>query len=37
MKKYNSVEKTVTLFEESGFKSIEFLSRQKIIRVIGYK
>jgi ubiquinone/menaquinone biosynthesis C-methylase UbiE len=37
MKKYNSVEKTVTLFDESGFKSIEFLSRQKSIRVIGYK
>jgi SAM-dependent methyltransferase len=37
MKEYNSAEKTVTLFEESGFKSIEFLSRQKSIRVTGLK
>jgi len=37
MKKYNDIEQTKALFEDSGFKNIDLLSNQKCICVTGYK
>ena len=37
MKEYNDIDKTRTLFEDSGFKSIDLLSNQKHNCITGYK